>query len=224
MMDARLGQDLVEVRAPHAPSEDGALLVHGVHHARHGEVDTEDRLAGDDVVDVDVADRCTDDIELARVLERHGLGIGRSDLGRALGEGAVPQATPARTVMHDAGVGLELGGGNAPRLGRGLHQHPPGRGSGAPHGEPVGRHSRAATRELPLVQRGVEPGLFDRDGRPVDIQLVRDQHRQHGLHALADLGFCAINVTVPSGSILTCPFGTKSTAEATASRTPKKSK
>ena len=47
--------DLVEVRARDLAAEHRALLEHGVQHARHREVDAEDRLAGDDRAVVDAA-------------------------------------------------------------------------------------------------------------------------------------------------------------------------
>ncbi len=48
-LDARQLLDLVEIGAHHLAAEHAALLEDGVQHARHGDVDAEDRLAGDDV-------------------------------------------------------------------------------------------------------------------------------------------------------------------------------
>jgi hypothetical protein len=41
---------------------------------------------------------------------------------------------------------------------------------------------------LPGVLGVVEVGLLDLDLRPLGVEFLGDQHRQHGLHALAGLG------------------------------------
>ncbi len=48
ILDARQFLDLIDIRADHLAAEDAALLEYGVEHARHHDVDAEDRLARDD--------------------------------------------------------------------------------------------------------------------------------------------------------------------------------
>ena len=60
--------------------------------------------------------------------------------------------------------------------------------AGATHRLVVHRRGQAAAGELALVLVGVEPGLLHTDLAPVHVELLGDQHRQHGLDPLADLG------------------------------------
>lgn len=54
------------------------------------------------------------------------------------------------------------------------------------HGRPVLRRSCAAARALPVILRRIEIHLLDLHRFPIDIQLFRDDHGQHGANALAD--------------------------------------
>ena len=86
------------------PREHRALLEHGVQHARHLDVDAEDRLARHDGRVVDALRVLADDLEVLRVLERDRLESGRRN-GRGLGRaarctrrgGANARASPHRT-------------------------------------------------------------------------------------------------------------------------------
>ena len=90
--------------------------------------------------------------------------------------------------MKDAALfGREALHRNAPALrGRG-EQHLPARRADLAHGQPVHRRGEAAAGKLEAVLLRAEIGLLDADQIPVRVQLIRDQHGQHRLDALADL-------------------------------------
>ena len=76
---------------------------------------------------------------------------------------------------------------HGPLRGGGGDQHLPPGGADLAHRQPVHRRCRAAAGDLGRVAR-VEVGLLDLHVRPVGIEFLGDQHGQHHLHALADLG------------------------------------
>src|SRR5690606_14959184 len=106
--------DLIEVRAGDLPPEYRALHINGGQHARHDEVDTVERTAGDDGKIVDIVNARADDPELRRILQRDTLEVRWAHLG-SLGAGlAIRARTTARTVVHYAVARFALRRGHAP--------------------------------------------------------------------------------------------------------------
>ncbi len=93
--DARHLLDGVEIALHELAAVHGAALVHRVLHPRHHSVDAENGLALNDQVAIDAADRLADDLEVFRVLERHGLQIRRCNSGGLLGQLTVAEGLAA---------------------------------------------------------------------------------------------------------------------------------
>ena len=188
VLDARQLLDLVEVGADDLPAEDVALHQHRMEHVGKRDVDAEHRTTRHDVQVVDAADPLTDDLEVARVLERglDGGGFRHGQACRGRRQRGVGRLTLGRGVRHDTARRAQLALRHVPLLrGRCQHEEP------APRPDHtmvlVVRGDRAAaTLDLPAVLR-VQVGLLDLDLRPVDVELVGDDHRQRGLDALSGL-------------------------------------
>ena len=89
--------------------------------------------------------------------------------------------------VHRPGGRRALRLGHAPRLRRGGDHHRLARRPDTAQRFPVVRRRGAAAGRLPAVLR-VEIGLLDLHLLPLDVELLGDQHRQHRLDALPDLG------------------------------------
>ena len=71
------GSDLVEVGTNTLPCIDGTLVIDGVQHSRNFEVNAVKIFAGDDGGVVNAVRGVADDLVILRILELHGLEIGR---------------------------------------------------------------------------------------------------------------------------------------------------
>ena len=186
VLHARHRLDLVEIGADDLPAEHRAFLEDRMQHPRHRHVDTEDRLAGDDGLGVDVPGRLTDDAEVLRVLELHRLERGWLQRRRLRQQVCVGHASPRALMVHRATARGQLVLGDPEGLRGGRDQHRAAGGADATHRQPVVRGGGAAARALGLVLRGIEVTLLDADLVPVHVQLLGDEHGQHRLHALPD--------------------------------------
>ncbi len=180
------------VIARDAAVEVRAAQHHGGERAGWADVDAVARASGHDVPGVDHAPCPPDDAVLGRRL-------GRDRLERQLqGRGARDQLAVAQAaavgVKGRAGARRDGAHVHAPGGGRrGAHQPAPLRTDLAQVGPGVGDVG-AATGALraPLPARRlaaeVDPEwqLLDRDVVPVDVEFLGQDHRQRGLHALAD--------------------------------------
>ncbi len=90
-------------------------------------------------------------------------------------------------MQHRARGGAAVGRVALPGVGGGGDQHLPAGGADAAQRVPVERGGEAAAGELGAILLGIVVRLLDPDVLPGNIQLLGDQHRQHGLDALADL-------------------------------------
>ena len=85
------------------------------------------------------------------------------------------------------------------------HDHGSGRSACLAHGHPVHRGGDAATGKLFTKLCLIGHGLFHADSRPRNVQFLSNQHWQHGLDALADLGIlrgdcdCVIGIELNIG-------------------------
>ena len=122
------------------------------------------------------------------ILQRHAGEIGRRQSGGLGRELAVGKRASARRVADDARLGDAFRRRDAPRLGRRGDEHLPSRSADAAQGIVVERRRHAPAGELPAVFGGVERRLLDAHVFPFDVEFLGDDHRQHGLDALADLG------------------------------------
>ena len=184
--DAGRRLDGVEVDALHTTAVDRALLEHGVLHPGHRDVDAEQRLANDDLRVVYARNRLPDDREVLRVLERDGPRIGRLKPRRGTRQFAVGH----RLVLEvdDSGFGRALLRLGAPLLRRGFHEHGASGSPGAAHRLVVHRRRHAAAGHLAPVLGRVEVRLLHAHLTPGDVEFLGDEHRQHRLDALPDLG------------------------------------
>ena len=156
-------------------------------HPRHFDVDAVACLPGDDVVRIHRAHARAQQAKARRNLERDGLrrcgptrGVG--------GELAIRQRAPARRVVYGAARRRKARDLDVPARCRfGNEQCARGRAN-LPETGPASHDGAAAAGELCASQRRVEIGLSHRHPIPVDVELLGDQHRQRGLHALPDLG------------------------------------
>jgi hypothetical protein len=84
--------------------------------------------------------------------------------------------------------GGELRGRHAELLRGGTEHHLTDGGTNLAARIPVGGRGGAAAGHLGAVLRLIDVGLDDLAARPRHVELVGDDHRQHVLHALPDLG------------------------------------
>ena len=179
--------DAHDLAAEHLRSRD-----HGVEHAGQARVHAVLRLAGDDVLRVDELQLARADVaELRRILELDRVHRGHRHARRRLGERAVAELAGRSAVHHLAVLRLHFADRHLPaRGGRGF-QHLARRGAAAAHRhEEVARAARAVG-VLVAVALLVAGRLHDAHARPVGFELVGDDHRHAGAHALAHLGAMA---------------------------------
>ncbi len=187
MLHTRQFADLVNVRAGHFAAKDWAFVIDRVEHARHGEIDTEDGLAGDDIGHVDGMCGLADDFEIALIFELERFQIGHGHARGSGSEFAVTFGTIGAFVINAAVGGETFGFGDTPGFGSGRDQHLTRGCAHLAHRYPIIRSGAAAARCLHAVL-GVEIGLFHLHRFPIDFQLFGNQHGQHGLNALSDFG------------------------------------
>ncbi len=125
-------------------------------------------------------------MEICRVFQFERRGIGGWQLRRCACQCGVRDRLAGFGVGHLAAAGRQHLCRNAPLRCCSGDQHRARRRSSLPHGQPFTRGRPAAACALPAENLGVGMGLFDADLRPVDVQFLRDEHRQHRLGALAD--------------------------------------
>ena len=182
--------DRIEVVALQRPPRHRARLHGGIDHAGHARIDGVLRAAVDLVRDVEALPRLAEQPPLGRIgldlrllVERHP--------GRGLGELAVGAAAAAR--RQHAELRFDLGTVDAPGLRGGLLEALARRGAGAHEVRMLQAHELRAVRAHHLVflvvaQVPVGVGELGLDLRPVDVELLGDQHRDRGDAALAHLG------------------------------------
>ena len=129
-----------------------------------------------------------DDPEGFRVLQRQRLRIRGRERGGGLRQITVRHAALAGGMDHDTRLGRETFGRHIPARGCRSDQQSAHRGADAAQAVILQRRGHAAAGHLATVDLGVGDGLLDRNRRPVDVQLLGDQHRQSGLDALPHLG------------------------------------
>ena len=150
-------------------------------------IDAEQRLALDDGRRIDTGPRLADDLEVLGILERHLLQIGRGDLCRDGGQRGIGDRAASRGVLHRTLACRQARGGNAPLLRCRRHEHGAGTGPGLARRQPVERRCHAAACKLRPILVLILVGLLDLHLAPRDVELLGDQHGQHGLDALPDL-------------------------------------
>ncbi len=137
---------------------------------------------------VEALGRAADDAEVLRVLEHHLLG--HRQRHRRLGQFAVARLAPAR-AEHRAGLRAQGGGVDLPARRRGRQQHGAGaRAELAVLHEAVLDRVRAAGQvhaEEGVGIGGVVGAAAAAHQGPVGVELLGQDHRQAGLHALAEL-------------------------------------
>ena len=161
---------------------------HGRQHARQPHVDAVGLLAAALGAGVQPGRRTADQPEVGRVLQHHP---GRHRLARGVGgERAVGQAA-AVGRQHLAGARAQRGHVELPALRGGRQQHGarPGAEFAVLHEAVLQR--RGAAGEVHAPQRvgigRVVAAVAAAHARPVGVELFGQQHRQRGLHALAEL-------------------------------------
>ena len=179
-LERRRGVDGGDARAIYGRMEDDRDL-----HPGEFRVLPEDRLAREDVVQVESGNVLADVAELRRVLE---LGRSRHGEGPRTGnELAERQRTARRGVHHGAVARRDVTLRHAPlRSGRLLEHLARGRA-----GEPEARKFRPANARravgVLVAELRVTRRLFKVDGRPVGLELVGDHHAESRAHTLAHL-------------------------------------
>ena len=158
-------------------------------HIGKRDVDAERRTTRHDVQVVDAADPLADDLEVARVLERglDGRGFRHGQARRRGRQRGVGRRTLGRGMRDDTARRAQLALCDIPLLRRRCQHEEPAARSHQAHVLVVGGDRAAATLDLRAVLR-IQVGLLDLDLRPVDVELVGDDHRQRGLDALSSLG------------------------------------
>ena len=106
----------------------------------------------------------------------------------AVAELAVAEPAPATVVRDRRLRRREFALRHVPRLGGGGHEHGARGGTEAAVVVVVHRRTQRAAGELTAVLRLVAVRLFDGHLRPVDVELLADDHRQRLLDALPFLG------------------------------------
>ncbi len=146
------------------------------------------RYALDDLGRIDPGDRLADDGERVRRFQAHRGKLGRKNRRGLLRQRGIRCTATTQLVENRAGLGRQGGGVDTPKPGCPGQQHLARRGARLAHRQPVHRGSRAAPRDLHAVELVVGVSLLNMDLAPRNVEFLGDQHGQHDLHALADLG------------------------------------
>ena len=175
------------VDAADRAAEHRRVLDRRVHHAVAEDVETELRLAGDDVLLVVGGGVLADEAPGASRLELQHLALRHAQLRRRRHQRAVAEPAAARRVHHFVVLRRALGLGHVPLRRRRAHQHRPRRGAGvAERFVEVADRSRAVG-VLVAVAR-IADALLDGDPAPVRLELVGRHLRQRRPDAGAHLG------------------------------------
>ena len=171
-------------------------------HAREAHPGTADvarvhRLPAHDAGTVHAAPVAADQPELRRALERRILGDGAR--GGRLDELAVAERAARRRVHHAPPLRAARAGLHAPARGGRGDQHLARRGAGLRQRKPERADAAAAGRAEAGVVRP-RHRLLEKDGVDVDLELLGDDHRQRGPHALSHLGL-AYGQDDPAGGV-----------------------
>ena len=186
LFDAGHLQRLAGIERLHLAVGDRAVLDHGVLHAGQPDVDSVRRLARHHVREVDAGHGLADVAEVLRVLERDGHDVRHREGGGRLHQLAVPERTARRHVDHAMVLPLALRRVHAPLLRRRLLQHRARHGAELAHAVVVVADAPRAVGVLVAVLL-VADRLRDLDSAPVRLELVGEDHRDAGAHALAHL-------------------------------------
>ena len=186
--DARDLERLAVVVARDRPAVDRRARDDSVEHVGEPRVDAVLRLAGSDVATVDQLDLPLADVaELRGVLETQRLAGRDRLLGGCLGERTVAEP-PARRPVHDLVVlRLHLAHGHFPLVGRRRLEHGAGGRAAPTHRVEEVPGAARAIGVLVAVALLVARRLDDLHALPVGLQLVGDDHRHPGPHALSHL-------------------------------------
>ena len=187
VVDSGQRLDGVDIRADQLAAEDRTFLKDGVQHARHGDVDAEQRLAAHDFRIIDAGNRPADDLEVFRIFKRHAREIGHRHAGGLGGKRAIGERAAAVAVIDHAGFRAAFRRRDIPGLRGGSDKHLAAGCADPAQRIVVQRRRPAAAGKLLAVFGGVERRLLDSHILPRNIEFFGDHHRQHGLDALADL-------------------------------------
>lgn len=190
--DARDRLRLCRVEGPDGAAEVGRPLDARVDHVRDNDVDAVLRAAIDFRREIEPPHAgLADERERARLLERD---VPRHrERRRQLDEVAVGRAAAARDVGDDARGRRALGGGDAPELCGGAHEHRAGRRTRGSQRQPhVGRARAPTRRHAPERRVGVgfaDRRELDRDALERRVEFVRQDRGKARGDALAHLRF-----------------------------------
>jgi hypothetical protein len=132
-------------------------------------------------------DALADDLEGLWIFKLNRLQIGRGLLCGLRGQRPIGRRTSAFAMMNDARLGFAFLRRHVPALRRRRNEHLATRRPDPPKRIVIGRGGIAAARMLATEGRLIEGRLLDPHVLPGDIQLLGDDHGQHGAHALANL-------------------------------------
>ena len=190
--DARHLERVGGVEALHLAAVHRRTRHHRVEHARQPGVDAVLGLPGHDVRTVDELELALADVaELRRILEADSVARRHGHLRGRLGERAVTELAAGRT-MHDLVIPrLHFADRHFPLRGGGRFQHLACRRAAAAHR--IEEMARAARAVGVLVAEAllVAGRLHDAYAPPVGLELVGDDHRHAGAHALTHFGAMA---------------------------------
>ena len=163
---------------------------HGESHPGQSRVDAELGAAVDLAGAVEAAVRRADQLEVARLLERHLLG--HRQFRGGIDELPVAELAAGWGVHDPAVVRMAGGDIDVPAPGGGRHQHDAGRGTGAAQrligAADCGRRTRQLSADQWIdVDLVVGRRMLDRDAVDIDLEFLGDQHRNRGVGALAHL-------------------------------------
>ena len=160
-------------------------------HARHLHVDAEHRGAVHLPGHVQPLGWRADDAEGARILQ---LYLGRDgQLRRRIHQVAIADPPAARGVQHHAGLGRERARVDLPGCSGSGDDHLARGGAGLTQRQVEGANRRRVARDLQAadiriaIERVIRRGMVDQHVGHVDVQLLRDQHRQGRVGPLAHL-------------------------------------
>ncbi len=175
------------VHAADRAAEHRRVLDRRVDHAVAEDVETELRLAGDDVLLVVGGGVLADEAPGAARLELQHLALRHAQLRGRRHQRAVAEPAAARRVHHFVVLGRALGLGHAPLRRRRAHQHRPRRGAGVAE-RFVEVADRTGTVGILVAVARIADALLDGDPAPVRLQLVGRHLRQRRPDAGAHLG------------------------------------
>ena len=164
----------------------GRSFDRGVEHLRDLCVDAITRRAGHDGASIDALGRLSDQVEIARLLQRR---IGWDRKLRGVGDQLSVFETAFARGVDD--LALCRGAGRAidfpSRRSRG-DEHLASSGASLPQHFPTGRDTGAAASSE-LLELRARRGLHQLDARPIGFELIGQDHRERSANALTHLRF-----------------------------------